>query len=231
MSTFGFEARLPSPGRRCGMDRPRAASLASALILAATTTTAAQSQAPPHWQVVPDSSGQVADTVAFTMMPPGWHITTGPASLIFDPRRLLEDRFTLTTELFLFPESSHEGFGLFIGGDQLGGADARYVALQLRRDGSAAVLQRQGESTTLLSEWTPIDAVGPHPGEGTQRITMRIEVDSANVSFAANDAEIARLPRSGLELAGRFGFRIGNGVNLHVTRLDVTEQLAPPARP
>lgn len=217
---------------RHGADRVRASGLAVALVVATGAGTPAQSQAPPHWQVVPDSAGaHTSATVAFTMMPPGWHITTGPASLIFDPRRLLEDRFTLTTELFLFPESSHEGFGIFIGGDELAGAEARYIALQLRRDGSAAVMQSRAGATSLLTDWTPVEAVGPHPGEGTQRITMRIEVDSTSVAFAANEAEIVRVPRSDLELAGRFGFRIGAGINLHVTRLDVTEQLAPPARP
>jgi hypothetical protein len=27
---------------------------------------------------------------------------------------------------------------------------------------------------------------------------------------------------------GRFGFRVGRGVNIHVVRLDFTQQLAPP---
>lgn len=206
---------------------------AAATTFASATTAAApaQAQKPPHWRVVPDSAGQDVETVTFTMMPPGWHITTGPASLLFDPRRLLEDRFSLMTELFLFPESSQEGYGIFIGGEELGSGDARYIALQLRRDGSAAVVQRRAGTTTLLTEWTPVEAVGPHPGEGTQRITLRIDVDSASIGFRANDTEIVRLPRGELALAGRFGFRIGQGVNLHVVRLDVAEQLAPPPEP
>ncbi|MGH7470194.1 MAG: hypothetical protein ACRENP_19785 [Longimicrobiales bacterium] len=198
-------------------------------VLSLVMVSAAGAQAPPNWRVAPEDGG-AGKPVEFVMMPPGWHITTGPAALLFDPRRILEDRFTLATELFLFPESSTESYGLFVGGNTLEGAGARYLALQLRRDGTAGVLQRRNGQTSTLVDWKPIAAVGPHPGKDTQRITMSIEVDSTAVSFKANGEEVARLPRSGLDLAGHFGFRMGNGINVHVVGLDVTEKLAPPRR-
>jgi hypothetical protein len=102
------------------------------------------------------------------------------------------------------------------------------MALQLRRDGSAAVMQRNGAEVKPLIAWKPIAAVGPHPGKDQQqRVTMSIEVDSATVAFTANGAEVGRLPRSGLDLSGHFGFRVGSNANLHVVRLDSSEKLAP----
>jgi hypothetical protein len=194
------------------------------------TAAAAQAQAPAHWRVVKEEGTSANAAVEFVAMPPGWHITTGPTTLLFDPRRILENNFTLTTELFLFPESSRDGYGIFIGGDSLGSGGSRYIALQLRRDGSASVIQRRGTVLTTLTDWKLISAVGPHPGKDTQRITMSITLDSTSVLFTANGAEVARLPRGSLSLAGQFGFRMGTGINIHVVRLDVAEQLAPPRR-
>jgi hypothetical protein len=215
--------RCPVPGRAGLLLGVLAASLLPAARGAA--------QAPPHWRVTQEAHVQSNKPVQFVIMPPGWHITTGPAALLYDARRILEDRFTLATDLFLFPESSDEGYGIFVGGKSLEGADAHYLALQLRRDGSAAVLQRRGAQLTTLVDWKPVAAVGPHPGKDTQRIRMSIELDSAAVSFKANQEEIARLPRAGLDLAGSFGFRMGPGINVHVVGLDITEKLAPPRVP
>jgi hypothetical protein len=206
------------------------ASMLGGVVLSVVLSGPAGAQAPPNWKVALEGGVSAGKPVEFVMMPPGWHITTGPAALLFDPRRILEDRFTLATDLFLFPESTQEGYGLFVGGSMLDGASARYLALQLRRDGTAAVLERRGGETRALVNWKPIAAVGPHPGKDTQRISMSIAVDSSAVTFKANGEEVARLPRSGLELAGHFGFRMGSGINVHVVGLDVTEKLAPPRR-
>ena len=213
-------------GRRANGQSGRRLAVGLGVLLNVLYAGTAAAQAPQHWRVVRESNDQGASE--FVMMPPGWHITTGPAALLFDPRRVLEDRFTLSTDLFLFPESKQEGYGIFVGGAGLEGNDARYLALQLRRDGSAAVVQKRGGAMTTIIDWKPIASVGPHPGKDTQRITMSIEADSASLRFMANGTEVGRVPRSGLDLAGHFGFRIGSGINLHVVGLDISEKLAPP---
>ena len=54
---------------------------------------------------------------------------------------------------------------------------------------------------------------------------VRAEPDS--VRFHVNGERIAAWPRSAMPLDGVTGFRIGEGVNLHITNLDVTRRLAP----
>jgi hypothetical protein len=39
------------------------------------------------------------------------------------------------------------------------------------------------------------------------------------------------VPRADLKLDGAFGFRVGQGLNLHVVRLDYTSKLAPARTP
>jgi len=42
-----------------------------------------------------------------------------------------------------------------------------------------------------------------------------------------NGAKVLTVPRAGVETDGRFGFRVGKDVNLHISTLNVTRKLAP----
>jgi hypothetical protein len=135
-------------------------------------------------------------------------------------------------EVHLFPGQGQEGYGLFLGGVNLDGPEARYVSFTARRDGSASVDRVDGMTRTPLLAWTRSPAVKPHPGTDDTVLnvfTVRVEPDS--VRFEANGARITALPRGELHLDGVFGFRAGAGVNLHITNLDLTTRLAPPPRP
>ena len=49
--------------------------------------------------------------------------------------------------------------------------------------------------------------------------------------FFVNNTRVGAWPRAALRVDGAFGFRIGQGANLHITNLDLTQRLAPfPAR-
>jgi len=53
----------------------------------------------------------------FVRMPPGWHVTTGPGAVLF-PSELpeVDGNYSLETQIFLFPGTSQEEYGVFIGG-------------------------------------------------------------------------------------------------------------------
>ena len=56
-------------------------------------------------------------TVSFVDMPPGWHITTGPSVILYDPARTATGAYRVRSESFLFdPGTRREGYGLLIGG-------------------------------------------------------------------------------------------------------------------
>lgn len=51
------------------------------------------------------------------MMPPGWHVTTGPGALLFPTDlRSVEGNDSLEAQVFLFPGKSAEEYSVFIGG-------------------------------------------------------------------------------------------------------------------
>jgi len=168
----------------------------------------------------------------FVAMPPGWHVTMGPGGLVYHPAYRASARFVVESELFLFPDASDEGVGIFVGGQTLGDDESpAYSALLLRKDGSASVVRRAAGAANELSAWAAVDGVKPHGGKDAEKHALRIEADTTTVTCLVDGVKVASLPRADVAPDGHFGFRLGKGVNIHVVRLDFTQQLAPPRAP
>jgi hypothetical protein len=178
------------------------------------------------WRKVTDAG--TADSVLHDRMPPGWHITTGPAAILFDPVNQAKGRFAIEAEIHLFPGESNEGFGVFLGGSSLDGTNASWTAFLIRKDGSASIERRMSGQTTVLVPTVTSTAVKPHTGgDGTALNQIRVLVQGDSAVFSANSQRIAAIPSRELPLDGTFGFRVGKGVNLHITNLDLVTRLAP----
>ena len=106
-----------------------------------------------------------------------------------------------------------------------------YTALMMRKDGSASVVRRTTGESKDLSAWAAVPGVKPHGGKDAEKHALRIEADTATVTFLIDGTKVASHPRADVTPEGHFGFRIGRGVNIHVVRLDFTQQLAPPRAP
>lgn len=207
--------------------------LPTVTLLAATSTSLwAQRTAPAHWQWVLDSAAQHVNlsdkvppgTFGFVTMAPGWHVTMGPGRLLYDPRQVAEGRFVVEARLFLFPGEPPAEYGVFVGGRDLEGPGSSWTAFVVRRDQSAAVLRRQGGRIETVVPWTAHGAI--RGGERGGANVIRVVADSV-IIFQVNDSTIARLPRDRVPADGRFGFRVGRELNLHITSLDLTARFAP----
>jgi hypothetical protein len=165
---------------------------------------------------------------AFSMMPPGWHVTTATGGgILFDPAHAAADRFTVEEEVFIFPGTSEEGYGVFVGGQNLESSGRSYIAFLARTDGSAGVFRFSGASAEPISAWARTEAVLPSGQSEPIRNVLRVVAEPDSVRFLANGKEVARLARSSLALDGIFGLRVGGGLNVHVSNLDITRRLAP----
>jgi hypothetical protein len=192
-------------------------------------------QVPPTWRWVTDEPARVLATpdrlpdsaFTFVRMPPGWHITMGPGGVLFDPRYFAEGAFALESEVFHFPNSTNGEYGFFVGGTTLDGMSPRYVSFSFRGDGSVAAWERSGTGTRSLVDWRRAEAVIPSDGKSVVRNVMRLVVTKTEARLQANGLDVLILPREDLPFGGQFGFRVGRGVNLHVTTLNVTNRLAP----
>jgi hypothetical protein len=214
----------------------RALVLGVLVVSATAMLSAGQLQAPAGWKWVTDSNAKLVTTLdpaegswLFATMAPGWHVTTRPGAIVFQPEYTNRGRFVLESESFLFPGTSPAGFGVFVGGSDLEGR-ARYVAFLIRRDGSAAVESVEAGRVTALHPWTKNAAVVAGTADGDVKNVLRVEGEAALVTFLVNGQKVAEVPRDGTRFDGTVGLRVGENLNLHVTNLDLTHRLALPRK-
>jgi hypothetical protein len=212
----------------------RGARLAALGVLAAAVPASAQLRTPEHWRWITDAPARLvteqeaSDSAwSFVAMPPGWHVTTGPGALLFDPATRADGRFRIEAETFLFPGESNAEYGIFLADGEIDEPGDAFVLFVIRRDGSAAVIRSAGESREILVPWTRHDSVRVPEGDGTAENALRVDFEPDRITFLVNGAELTTLPRDAAPLAGHCGLRIGPGVNIHVTNLDLTRRLAP----
>ncbi len=167
----------------------------------------------------------------FVAMPPGWHVTTGPGVVLFDPSERASGRYALSADFLLFPDPSDAGFGLVLGGADLGQAAAPLLGVQLRRDGAVRVVARREGRLDVLADWALHPGVKPHPGTGVVGNKLRVDVGTDSLRVFVNDSAVTAVGAAGLATDGQFGLQLGEGLNMHITTLDVTRHLAPARTP
>lgn len=205
--------------------------LALTLLVSATLAAPAacrqELERPADWQVRFDRSGATeADLEMFVEMPPGWHITTGPAGIFWDPAMTASGDFRVELEVFLFdPQGRRESFGLFFGGEDLMGPDQSYSYFLIREGGQFILKEREGDRAPTLQGWTGHTAIRSFAdregGEASVLNELAVEARAESVHFFVNGEEVASLPREGLAVDGQVGIRVNHALNLHVGRLEV----------
>jgi hypothetical protein len=186
---------------------------------------------PPDWVVRHDPGG-AADALYFVGMPPGWHITTGPGTILYHPARTGQGRFRVEAEIFLFPGTSDGVHGLFLAGRTLDDAEGpSYAAFLVRRDGGATrghCVKGKRAATPFTTAPAGVAAVGAK--EPVKNVLV-VEVDGNVATFLVNGRQVAKETANGPAgpWDGVVGLRIDPDVNLHMTRLDVTP-LGEPGR-
>jgi hypothetical protein len=195
----------------------------SLLLLAAPLA----AQAPPGWKVRADDPKADMAKLSFEEMKPGFHVTTGPAVILWNPENTATGNFTIEAEIFFFREGSRdtEAYGILLGGKDLDGA-ADYVYFMLRNDGKYLVKHRAGNGDThVISDWSANPAVAVHTGSGGPTVKNVISVAAVtdSVKFSVNGKPVASYPRSHMKPEGIVGVRVNHGLNLHVSKLTVTK--------
>ena len=184
-------------------------------------------QAPEGWELRADRPDQDLSEVAFTEMPPGWHVTTGPAVILYRPDMVAGGAYRVDMDVFLFdPEGRREAFGLFIGGRDLQGGNQRYTYFLIRDGGQFLVKSREGRETSTHVEWTDHPAIRGYDdrdeGEVTVQNVLTAQVGSGEIRFLVNDQEVTRVSTDGLSVEGIVGLRVNHALNLHISRFELS---------
>ena len=183
-------------------------------------------QAPPGWKVRADDPKADMAKLSFAEMKPGFHVTTGPAVILWNPENTASGNFTIESEIFFFRDGSRdtEAYGVLLGGKDLDGA-ADYVYFMLRNDGKFLVKHRAGNSDThVITDWTASPAIAVHNGTGgpTVKNVISIAAVTDSVTFSVNGQQVASYSRTHMKPEGIVGVRVNHGLNLHISKLAIT---------
>jgi hypothetical protein len=183
---------------------------------------------PDGFRVRTDDPAQSAADIVFVTMRPGWHITTGPSAILYDPALHGTGTYRVESETFLFdPGDRLEAYGLLLGGRDLSEAGQSYTCFMIRHTGEFLIGRRRGERTETITEWTKHPAITTWAGTGeagTAKNVLVVEVEPDVVRFQVNGSEVASLPRDRIDADGVVGLRVNHGVNVHVSSLVVTKR-------
>jgi opacity protein-like surface antigen len=212
-------------------------SLSAAALLAALTTPLAAQENPEHADHAAPGGGAVpagwtvradrgdAQNAKVVSMGRGLHLTLGPAIILYRADTRGNGSFhTLATFTQTKPSEHAEGYGLFVGGQDLDGAAQKYLYFLIRQDGSYLIKRRDGEKTTDVSKgWVKHPAVKQPDAKGSA--TNLLEVDNKRdprkVVFLVNGQEVYGTDAKRMELDGIVGIRANHNLDLHVEGFDV----------
>lgn len=184
----------------------------------------AQTQKPAGWKVRYDRPNADSTKLSFETMSPGFHITSGPAAIFYDPAKAGKGNFTAETVIHLFkPTSPHaEAFGVFVGGKDLDQAGQAYTYFVIRNDGKYLIKQRAGATTKDIVPWTESAAIKRYT-EGASSVanTLTVKAGENEVAFLINGTQVAARPRTEVAPEGTVGLRVNHNLNVHVEKLTV----------
>jgi hypothetical protein len=178
---------------------------------------------PRGWAARTDARGKEAD-IKFAVMDPGWHITLGPAALLYRPTDKMDGPFTATALITQTTAPKHpEGYGLFVGGQSLeADPQQKYTYFLIRGDGKYLIKKRDGANVTnLISAWTAHPAIvkqGP-TGEATNR--LEVTQDKTRLVFRVNGKEVYSADPRLIDTKGVAGLRVNHNLDIHVQSFEV----------
>jgi hypothetical protein len=174
---------------------------------------------PAGWTARPDAGGNAAN-IKFVTMEPGYHLTLGPATILYRKGDQVSGPFHTLATFHQMKKLEHpEGYGLFLGGRDLEGRAQAYTYFLVRGDGKFTIKRRQGEKVTQVTQgWQSHPAIKPADANGaaTNLLEIDAKVDPKRVSFMANGKEVHSIPANKMETKGVVGLRVNHNLDVHV---------------
>ncbi len=163
------------------------------------------------------------------MMPPGFHLTTTAAGVTLTPAdSRIAGRRAAEARVILFPGTGSGAYGLGIADLDAPGS---WTGLLVRRDGTVALATLADGRETLQSPWQGGEGVVTPDSTGYATNVFRIEIGGGAITWLANGKRLMVVERPTLPRVAEVAFRMGAGLNMHITIFDLITPLAPvPAR-
>jgi hypothetical protein len=174
---------------------------------------------PAGWSARSDATGEVQN-VKFVTMEPGYHLTLGPATILYRQTDKANGPFHTLATFHQMKKLEHaEGYGLFLGGQALAGKDQKYTYFLVRDDGTYLIKQRKGENTTEISKgWTANPAIkkGDAEGKATNLLEIDAKQNPSKIAFKVNGQTVFTGDAKSMNTKGIVGIRANHNLDLHI---------------
>jgi hypothetical protein len=179
---------------------------------------------PAGWSARPDEGGDLKN-VKFVTMEPGYHVTLGPAAILYRKSDRANGPFHTLATFHQMKKLEHsEGYGLFMGGQALDSKDQKYTYFLVRDDGSYLIKRREGDKTSEVTKgWTAHPAVkkGDAEGKATNLLEIDAKQDPSKIAFKVNGQTVYTTDAKNTSAKGVVGLRINHNLDLHVEGFDL----------
>ncbi len=191
-----------------------------------------QPAAPEGWQMRVDKSTNANDpddvpTVKFIKMGPGFHVTTGPAAVLYNPANTATGTYTVKGTFHLMKPSGHNNYyGLVFGANDLDKATQNYLYFLVAQNGSYIITHRAGEATHPVQARTVHESVVKPDSAGKSKNDLEVRVGADKIDYVINGTVVHSTPKSGMTARtdGIWGARVNHLLDVHVEGLGVTKQ-------
>ena len=185
-------------------------------------------QVPEGMQMRVDRSTNAADPddvpeVDVRVMGDGFHVTTGPAVVLWKDDDNASRPFTLSGRFVLGEPSGHPNYyGLIYGGGSLGEAGQNYMYFLVAQNGTYIVKHRAGDNVHDIQGRTEHDAIETPDSDGRSVNQLEVRVGNDETEFVVNGTVVHTVENSGM--AGRtdgvWGVRVNHVIpNMHIDGL------------
>ena len=181
-------------------------------------------QLPGGWLARLDRPDAKIEKLSFTTMGSGFHVTTGPATILYDTAARASGNYTVSATFTQTRAPAHpEAYGIFIDGRELEGAGQSYMYFLVRGDGKVVVLHRAGADVHRIMEWTDHAAAVKADESGRATNTLTAAAASDSVRFLVNGQPVMAISRAQLgSVDGAYGLRVNHNLDVHVADLKYT---------
>lgn len=145
----------------------------------------------------------------------------GPGGIYYKPDTKAEKDYTVIaafTQSKLLP--APQPYGLFVSGADLDKDTHRYTAFEVRQDGKYRIVTMNGGKETVVVQWRTaapmIELKGVKPTN-----TLEVRALQSGIHFLIGDKELHQMPREKAGADGIAGVRLGPGLSVQVTKLEV----------
>ena len=180
---------------------------------------------PAGWMGRTDRATDKLTDAKFVAMGSGYHVTSGPAAIYWNPKTIVAGPFTATTTVTQTKAPTHpEAYGIFFMGKDLDAPTQSYMYFIVRGDGKFMVNHRAGAEVHKIIPWTENAAVVKADANG--KATNKLTVDATktdSLRLLVNDKQVAALPANQFGTTnGIVGLRVNHNLDVHIGDLTVT---------